>query len=70
MTYKIGDILTSKDALTGRIQEYQVIKTTQKSVFYKCVKIGEMPISGEVRKVRPDENGELWTKNIGRLYKA
>ena len=70
MTYKSGDILTSKDIWTGVIREYLVTKTTQKSVFYMCVKIGQMPISGEIRKVRPNENDELWAKNYVRLSKA
>jgi len=70
MTYKIGDVLTSRDALTGGTREYQVTKTTQKSVFFQCTKIGEMPVSGEVQKARPNEIGELRTKSNVKLCKA
>jgi len=70
MIFKIGDVLTSKDALTGRTHEYRVTKTTQKSVFFQCTKIGQIPVSGEVQKTRPNERGELWTKSNDRLCKA
>ena len=70
MNYKIGDILVGKDFLTGAAREYQVTKTTQKSVFFKCVRIGDMSVSGEVQKARPDERGELWTKGGVRLNNA
>ena len=40
MVYKIGDVLTSRDAMTGTTWEYQVTKTTQKSVFFKFKRPG------------------------------
>ena len=70
MMYKIGDVLTSRDFMTGGTREYYVTKTTQKSVFFKCIRIDDLPISGVVQKTRLDENGELWTKNSVRLCKA
>ena len=68
--YKTGDILTHKDALTGSTREYQILKVNRKTVIFKCVKIGEVEVSGEVRRGKPDENGDLWLKYCGKLCRV
>jgi hypothetical protein len=69
MTYAVGDVLIGK-AITGGTREYQVTRVNRVTVEFKLVKIGEMPISGDVHRSKPDENGTLWiTQGKYRMVK-
>ena len=58
MTYSVGDRLTGKP-VAGGPREYRVTKVNRATVEFKLVKIGDMPVSGEVHRERLNEDGTL-----------
>ena len=52
MTYTVGEILEGKEILTGRTQEFAVVRVNRKSVDIQSA-------FGNVHRIKPDSSGVL-----------